>query len=105
MNDTATTRLPDSCHENILANLPGATDSDRLLVVLLQQFGSGTRLELRQQTWAAGLGWFTQSSLPISREQLAGLRAALGTAQIPARRSANRGVADVAVAGWHAESA
>lgn len=91
-------RSPNACHEWVLANLPGASGNDRLVVVLLREFGAGNRLELRQQTWADGLGWFTQSSLPISAEQLTGLRAALGAVP-PAARSTRP------IGAWHAESA
>lgn len=76
--------------EILLSVVPGATDNDRLLLVLRQQFGDGTQLELRQQSWADGIGWFTQSSVSIHPEQLDSVRAALGKGQTKRSNFGNR---------------
>ena len=66
-----------SLPETILATLPGASDRDRVLVVLCQAAG-GTHVEIRQQSWGEGLGWYTQSSVQLEPQQVAGMRQALG---------------------------
>lgn len=64
--------------ESILSTLPSTRDDQRAIVVL-RQSESGSQIELRQQSWGAGVGWFTQSTVRLDPEQVAGLRAALGT--------------------------
>ncbi len=64
--------------ETCLATLPGATDSERLVVVLAPAAGGSTRIALRQQTWAEGIGWYDQTSLELAPEQVHQLRAVLG---------------------------
>ena len=65
--------------EAILATLPSTHDEGRTVVVLCQDNGR-SRIELRQQSWGAGVGWYTQSTVQLDPEQVAGLRAALGSA-------------------------
>ncbi len=65
--------------ETVLSTLSGDSENDRILLVLCQRV-SGTQLELRQQSWADGVGWFTQSSVTLEPQQVAQLRAALGFA-------------------------
>jgi hypothetical protein len=65
--------------ETILATLPGSSDSERLLLVLVPCPQGGTQLELRQQSFAAGLGWFNQSTVTLEAGQVALLRQALGS--------------------------
>jgi len=68
--------------ETLLATLPGSTERERVLVVHIH--GSETsRMELRQQSWGEGVGWFTQSSVELAPQQVGQLRLALGSA--PAR--------------------
>ena len=67
-----------SSHEALLAVIPGSCDNEQLLVVHRHSADGRSRIELRQQTWGEGVGWFTQSSVPIEPEQLAALRGALG---------------------------
>lgn len=66
-----------SLPETVLATLPGASDRDRVLVVLCQATG-GSHVEIRQQSWGEGLGWYTQSSVQLEPQQVAGMRQALG---------------------------
>src|SRR5437764_674466 len=64
-----------------------ASEFDRLVVMLVQAPGNGSRIELRQQSFSAGIGWFTQSTVQLEPGQVAALRNALGSAT---RRSLNR---------------
>lgn len=63
--------------ETVLATLPGVSDRDRVLVVLCQS-AAGSHVDLRQQSWGEGLGWYTQSSVQLDPSQVAGMRQALG---------------------------
>jgi hypothetical protein len=95
--------------ETVLTSIP-ASDTERLLIVLVQSLQSGSRMELRQQSFSAGLGWFTQSSVQLEPNQVAALRNALGTAT---QRSANclpREFSKITPSSWqprivHAETA
>jgi hypothetical protein len=64
--------------ETTLTTLPGSVENERLLVVLVQSAGAGSRMELRQQSFGEGIGWFTQSSVTLEPGQVAGLKNALG---------------------------
>lgn len=66
--------------ETVLATLPGGHHHERVTVVLARDAEGGSRLELRQQSWGVGVGWFTQSSVQLEPHQVAELRGALGTA-------------------------
>jgi hypothetical protein len=66
--------------EVILATLAGAHEDERLEIALCQQPGERSRLELRQQSWSEGIGWFTQSRVQLEPHQVADLRGVLGTA-------------------------
>src|SRR2546430_1711592 len=74
--------------ETVLTTIP-ASEAERLLVVLVQSAEQGSQIELRQQSFSAGIGWFTQSSVQLQPGQVAALRNALGTslgrraAQVP----------------------
>jgi hypothetical protein len=63
--------------ETVLATLPGESDRERVLVVMAVT-ADGSRVEIRQQSWGDGLGWFTQSSVQLQPDQVAGMRQALG---------------------------
>src|SRR5262245_38407354 len=62
----------------VLTAIP-ASDVERLLVVLVQSPDKSSRMELRQQSFSKGIGWFTQSTVHLEPSQVAGLRNALGT--------------------------
>lgn len=64
--------------ETVLATLPSSSDRERVLVVLCHAPSGNTQLELRQQSWGEGLGWYTQSSVQLEPEQVASLRQSLG---------------------------
>src|SRR5262245_39985326 len=63
--------------ETVLSTIP-ASETERLLVVLIQSQESGSRMELRQQSFSNGIGWFTQSSVQLEPGQVAALRNSLG---------------------------
>ena len=67
--------------ETIISTLPGQTEDDRVVIVLCQQGMGPNTLELRQQSWGEGVGWFTQSSVEMSPSQVADLRNVLGVSQ------------------------
>src|SRR5262245_27565025 len=73
--------------ETVLTAIP-SSDSERLLVVLLQTPDHGSRMELRQQSFSKGIGWFTQSTVQLEPGQVAALRNALGTSG--GQRAVNR---------------
>jgi hypothetical protein len=63
--------------ETVLNVLP-SDDDDRRLVIAIEQSGDGpSQLVLRQETRAAKVGWFVQSRVTVSPEQIAGLRSSL----------------------------
>jgi hypothetical protein len=64
--------------ELILATIPGAREDEQLEVALCQIPGEGSKLELRQQTWGEGIGWFTQSRVRLEPSQVGELRGVLG---------------------------
>ena len=65
--------------ETPLTTIP-ASETERLLVVLVQSPEHGSRMELRQQSFSNGIGWFTQSTVQLEPGQVAALRNALGPA-------------------------
>jgi hypothetical protein len=65
--------------ETVLNTIPAASESERLVVVLVQSPEAGSRMELRQQSFSKGIGWFTQSTVQLEPGQVASLRNALGT--------------------------
>jgi hypothetical protein len=73
--------------EIILATIPGARDDEQLEIALCQISGEGSQLELRQQTWAEGIGWFTQSRVRLEPHQVGELRGVLGTTGSRSRRT------------------
>ena len=79
-----------SRRETVLTELPGEHPDQRMLVVHIVESTSlaTSAVELRQQSRAEGLGWYTQSSVRLSPEQLAGFRSLLGN--VPAAAAANR---------------
>jgi hypothetical protein len=66
-----------SMPETILATLPGTSDRERVVVVMVQS-QTGSHVEIRQQSWGEGFGWYTQSSVQLEPQQVAGLRQSLG---------------------------
>lgn len=70
----------------MLAEIPGTAEDERLAVYLETGHGAGSSLSLCQQSWAEGIGWFTQSRVEIDPAQLPLLRQALGAkAALPSK--------------------
>src|SRR5437868_564412 len=96
--------------ETVLTTIP-SSETERLLVVLVQPREAGSRMELRQQSFSVGIGWFTQSSIQLEPNQVAALRNALGsTANARTSRRLPREFAKIAPLNWqprviHADSA
>lgn len=72
-----------AAREIVLSTIAGTTANERLLVVLCNQPCGGSRLELRQQSFGDGIGWFTQSTVGLEPSQVAELRASLGSGGTP----------------------
>jgi hypothetical protein len=66
--------------ETTLTSLPATAENERILVVLVQITGEGSHVEMRQQSFGEGIGWFTQSTLRMEPGQVAALKSALGRA-------------------------
>lgn len=71
--------------ETVLSEIPAQSATERLLVVLIQG-SEGSRLELRQQSFGEGVGWFTQSKVEMEPAQVALLKQSLGTSTASAAR-------------------
>ena len=98
--------------ETILTSLPATVENERILVVLVQNPGEGSHVEMRQQSFGEGIGWFTQSTIRMEPGQVAALKSALGrTSTGPATTTRlPREFSKVAPATWqprvvHADSA
>lgn len=61
----------------VIATIDGSSPGHRLQLVMVAR-DEGTQLELRQQSWAESVGWYTQSSVAVEPEQVAELRNSLG---------------------------
>lgn len=61
-------------NETLLTVLPGASDLERLVVVLVKTSEGESQISLRQQTWAENIGWYDQKSLELAPHQLRQLR-------------------------------
>jgi hypothetical protein len=73
-------------NECLLATLPSSNAEERVVVVLVHSHTGETRAVLRQQNWAAGIGWYDQKSLALDPSQLRQLKAALGCHSHPPKR-------------------
>jgi len=65
--------------ETVLSALSGTSEQERVLIVLCSTAGANSHIELRQQSFGDGVGWFTQSTIALEPHQVAELRSALGT--------------------------
>ena len=66
--------------ETTLTSLPASAENERILVVLVQNTSEGSQIEMRQQSFGEGIGWFTQSTIRMEPGQVATLKNALGRA-------------------------
>ena len=65
--------------EVTLATLPSTVDDQRVVVVLVTKATGQSEVELRQQSHGDGVGWFTQSTVSLTPEQVGGLKGVLPT--------------------------
>jgi hypothetical protein len=96
--------------ETVLTTLPASSETERLLVVLVQPEASASRVELRQQSFSGTIGWFTQSTVQMEPGQVAALRNALGLTTAKSTSRLPREFSKVTPAAWqprvvHADSA
>jgi hypothetical protein len=63
--------------ETVLSSLPASSDTERLLLVLVQSPDAGNRVELRQQSFSKSIGWFTQSTVQLEPGQVAASKRAV----------------------------
>lgn len=80
--------MTDHSQEIVLSILPG--DSDRHRVVLLHRasFGNSAVL-LRRESFSEAVGWFEQSSIELSPDQVGHLKQALGSVPMSRARPAH----------------
>jgi hypothetical protein len=96
-------------NETIFSILQGDDDSNRVVIVHRSGFG-GSSLVLRRETFSDDIGWFEQSSVEISPDQVGQLKQALGgvpSGQVrPVGRSRqardHRSMATIAMVSQHA---
>ena len=96
--------------ETVLTTLPSATDTERLLLILVQPAEAASRVELRQQSFSGSIGWFTQSTVQMEPGQVAALRNAMGLTTAKPSTRLPREFAKVTPPAWqprvvHADSA
>ena len=96
--------------ETVLTSIP-SSEVERLLVVLVNLSDGNSRMELRQQSFSKGIGWFTQSTVQLEPGQVAALRNALGgTATVTRGQRLPREFSTISSPAWqprvvHADSA
>lgn len=86
--------------ETVLSTLPATSENERVLVVLVQSVIDGSRLELRQQSFGDGIGWFTQSTVALEPGQVSQLRNALGLCAGPATSRLPREFSRIQTPAW-----
>lgn len=64
--------------QTVLASLPGSAPHHRLQVALGQRPDGSLRIDLREQHYAEGIGWFDQRTLSLEPRQFQQLQAVLG---------------------------
>jgi hypothetical protein len=63
--------------ETILAVVPGDSPDERLVLALEDQYAHKP-LVLRSESFSPDVGWFTQSTVRLTRRELTGLKNVLG---------------------------
>jgi hypothetical protein len=78
-----------------LATIDGSSETERLILSLVACEKDGQCLELARETWSENLGWFTQSRVRVAKDEINGLRSALGLTAGTKRRPIETGVPDI----------
>lgn len=69
--------MSKSQREIVLATIPGESDQQRLIFAT-RLGGAAKPIVLRRESFNRDVGWFEQSSLELTREEMIGLRNSLG---------------------------
>ena len=69
-----------------LASIDGADANSRLVIVLQSNAGVG-HFVLKRQTFGRDVGWYTQSEIEMTREEMVAMRSALGASESKACRA------------------
>lgn len=80
--------------ETILSVLESDTPGKRVVVAMRQLSRGGSDLVLRHESWSENVGWFVQSCVELSGDQIGELRSVLGV--VPTRRPKQRPFVDSA---------
>lgn len=81
-----TSTLTDDSVEFELACIPGENDLSRLVFVLKSKDGVGSFV-LKRQSFSRDVGWFSQSEIEMTREEMVAMRSALGATESNACRT------------------
>lgn len=74
--------------DTILAILDSETPGKRVVVAMRQLALGGSELVLRHESWSENVGWFVQSCVGLSGDQIGELRSVLGV--VPSGRPKQR---------------
>ncbi|MEM9586695.1 MAG: hypothetical protein AAGA03_05395 [Planctomycetota bacterium] len=66
-----------TCQETILSIIPGETVADRIVLATCHD-GSERPIRMRRESFSEAIGWFTQSSISMTRMEMQALRSAMG---------------------------
>jgi hypothetical protein len=66
----------------VLATLEGSAPHQRMQVALGQRADGGLTIDLREQHYAEGIGWFDQRTMELDPRQFRQLQAVLGTERV-----------------------
>ena len=65
--------------QTVLAEVPGKTRNEQLLVCLAGPAGETWKIELHQQRWAEGIGWYDQKVISLEPSQWRSLQQLLAS--------------------------
>lgn len=68
--------------DTVLSTIPGTEPGTRIVVALRTE-QPHRPVVLRHESFSEAVGWFVQTEIELSGEQVAGLRAVLGTTSTP----------------------
>ena len=65
--------------QTVLAEIPGKTRNEQILVCLAGPAGETWKIELHQQRWAEGIGWYDQKVISLEPSQWRSLQQLLAS--------------------------
>jgi hypothetical protein len=83
----------ENTSEVVLATLPQRHDDTVLEIVMIQDAGGVTNVELRSLLWGNGLGWYRQQTLHLDGATARNLIQALGVVQRRVEHQGSEGAA------------